>query len=193
MQSNEPIILRWRIHKGELLFRRRHLRALDALELPSPLRGWIHERLEWAIANMLNHDLEAVLVLNIDLKNEVTVSLDKLRETPSLKLEDLIVEDGFVLGAQQDGKQIDGTVWTERDKTLFASTQNLNSATDTLAADLASTLKFSVTPEPQKLSDIKDGSVFLISDEFGFVPISDKPKAASELSAKLKECFLKLW
>ncbi len=191
--SSEAIILRWRIHKGELSLRRRHFRALDELELPRPLRGWIFERLEWAIANMLHQGTEAVLVLSIDPKSEVTISLDELSEAPSLSFEDLIEEDGFVIGVQKYGKIIDGTIWVERDDTLYASIIKLNSATDTLARDLAETLKISAIIERQRVTDIKDSGVFLISDEFGFVPVQWGSDNSNPLSLKLKDCFLRLW
>jgi hypothetical protein len=190
---SKPIILRWRIHNGELSLRRRHLRALDKLELPGPLRGWILERLEWAIANMLSKDTEAVLVLSIDPQTEVTISLDELREAPSLSLDDLVIEDGLVKGVQKNGLDIDGTVWTEREGVLYASQTELNNATDTLARDLAETLKISAIIEPQKSEEIKHDSIFLISDEFGFVSIQGGSEEHTPLSAKLEECFLRLW
>jgi hypothetical protein len=189
----EPIILRWRIHNGELSLRRRHFRALDKLELPGPLRGWIHERLEWAIANMLSKDTEAVLVLSIDPQAEVTLSLDELQEVPSLGFDDLVIEDGLVRGVQKNGQSIAGTVWTEREGVLYASQTELNNATDTLARDLAETLKISAIIELQKPEEIKHSSIFLISDEFGFVPIQGGSEKRMPLSTKLEECFSRLW
>ncbi|MCL2883592.1 MAG: hypothetical protein FWF30_03895 [Coriobacteriia bacterium] len=83
------MILRWRVHDGDLPLRRRHLRALRALELPEPLMGWIHERLEWALINMLEGKREAVLVLDIDLAAEVKLSLEGVRTAPRLCVGDL--------------------------------------------------------------------------------------------------------
>lgn len=188
-----PLTLRWRIHKGELSLRRRHFRALDTLDLPGPLRGWIYERLEWAIVNMLNKDTEAVLVLNMDPAKEATISLDELREAPALTEADLVEDDGFISGVRRDGKPIAGSVWVERDGVLYASRSELYTATDTLALDLLKTLKISAIIEPQRLKGVEFDSIFLISDEFGFVPIGENHEREALSSAKLKECFLRLW
>jgi hypothetical protein len=191
--KSEPIVLRWRIHKGEIPLRRRHLKALDVLELPGPLRGWIHERLEWAIINLLDKDKEGVLVLSIDPKTEVKISLDEVQETPTLSLDGLVTEDGLIVGVQKDGQLLAGSIWVERADSLYASVEKLNNATDTLTYDLAKTLKISAIIEPQRLEDISNSSSFLISDEFGFVPLGEKSGNDAPLSAKIEECFLRLW
>jgi hypothetical protein len=203
----QQITLRWRVHKGELLFRHRHLRALKPLDLPAPLMGWIVERLEWAVDNMFNEESEGVLVLRIAPENEVTMSLDTVRETPRLSIDDLSVQDGMVVGATHEGAPIAGTVWLERDGVLYVSRDELIAATDTLARDLATTLGLPMEAQPQRLADAKQAPVFLISDEFGFVPIQNGigandtsgEKEGSDVSTsvspteRLRECFAKLW
>ncbi|MCL1879287.1 MAG: hypothetical protein FWF71_01505 [Actinomycetia bacterium] len=202
--------LRWRIHAGDLLLRQRHLRALRQMDLPEPLLGWIHERLEWAMLNMLEDKGEAVLVLDIDPKREARISLDNLREAPMLTVTDLRVVDGLVCGLGLDdpalasdsaaaadrslsahvgsGQPYRGDIWVERDSTLCASCSELASATATLCSDLANTLNFPVEIKPQRSEDVEaaanKGGCFFISDEFGLVPVtaSDQqtPAAAGE-------------
>ena len=134
--------LRWRVHGGQLLLRRRHMRALEPLGLPDPLMGWIHERLEWALGSMLGGGAavagaggglagdaggglagggaegagggEGVLVLRVDAGTEVTMTLEGLREKPRLSRRDLVVVDGFVIGVRYEGQPLAGTVWLER-------------------------------------------------------------------------------
>lgn len=190
----QPLQLRWRVHEGQLPLRQRHLRSLEPLNLPHPLLGWVHERLEWALANMLSASSEGVLVLSIDPATEVTMSLDMVRETPSLSSDDLIVKEGFITGVQQGGSPLEGSVWLERDGMLYASCQELTTATGTLARDLAQTFKLPVSIRPQRPEDTRQAALFLISDEHGFVPIQPASNcAAAPATAKLQECFSKLW
>ena len=155
--------------------------------------GWIHERLEWAVANMFASDSDGVLVLSIDPAREVTVSLDDVRETPVLGCENLVVEEGVIAGAQYEGERLAGTVWLEHDDTLFASCRELISATETLARDLVTTLRLTLNVQPQPIDVLQSSTAFLISDEFGLVMIQECPEDKAPATAKLKECFSKLW
>lgn len=188
------ITLRWRIHEGQIPLRRRHLNSLEPLNLPAPLMGWIQERLEWAVDNMLNQDSEGVLVLNIDPAKDVVASLEKTREAPVLDPSNLTTEDGFIKGVcLSTGEQLQGVVWGERAGVLYASTHELTTATATLARDLAQTLKLSVEIQPQLLEQASTGALFLVSDEFGLISIQGPPTGEAPATAKLRECFTKLW
>jgi len=188
----EPIVFRWRIHEGRITLRRRHLRSLEPLGLPEPLMGWIHERLEWAVDNMLASDSEGVLVLNVDPAREVKVSLEELRETPALGSESLLVEEGLIIGVEFEGETLAGTVWLEYDNKLHASCKKLVSATETLARDLVDTLGIPLSVQPQPIEAAEGSSVFLISDEFGLVMIGNRLVGAAPATIKLQECFAKL-
>jgi len=189
----EPIVFRWRIHEGRIALRRRHLRSLEPLCLPEPLMGWIHERLEWAVDNMLASDSEGVLVLNVDPAREVKVSLEELRETPVLGNGSLLVKDGLIAGVVFEGETMAGTVWLEYEGKLHASCEKLVSATETLARDLAKTLGFPLITQPQPIEAIEGSSIFLISDEFGLIMIRDQPEGTAPATTKLQECFSRLW
>jgi len=189
----EPIVFRWRIHEGRITLRRRHLRSLEPLGLPEPLIGWIHERLEWAVVNMLTSDSEGVLVLSVDPTREVKVSLEELRETPMLSRKNLLTENGLIVGVESGGEKLAGTVWLEHDGVLYASCEKLVSATETLAKDLAETLKLPLNIQPQPIEAAEYNSAFLISDEFGLIMIEDNLKNTAPAASKLQECFSKLW
>jgi hypothetical protein len=166
---------------------------LDPLELPAPLRGWIVERLEWALTNLLNKESEGVLVLALDPSKDVVLSLDELREAPVLTPDDLVADDGVVAGVRHAGEALAGTVWLERNGVLYASAEELVAATATLARDLANTLGLPIEVKPQRYEDVRGASVFLISDEFGFVPIQAVPVAEAPATERMRECFVKLW
>jgi len=204
--TEDHVILRWRIHEGTLPLRRRHLRALKTLELPEPLLGWIHERLEWALLNMLKDDSEAVLVLDIDPAAEVKLTLEDLRAAPHLCAADIDSQDDLAgdltVDLNQGGEKLTGSIWLERDGGLFASTSQIYRATDTLCYDLAKTLGHEPTVQPQTLETVElaiaSGNVFFISDEFGFLPIWPGPDEVdvltiSPLVEKLRAGFSKLW
>jgi hypothetical protein len=229
MTDIHPLTLRWRIHEGQIPLRRRHLRSLESFALPDPLMAWLLQRLEWAVDNLLDKDKDGVLVLSIDPQKDVVASLDTLREQPRLTRDNLVVKDGLVAGAQHEGAPLEGSVWSERDGVLHVSCEELVTATGTLARDLAQTLGLPLELRPQKLAEIDAAdAVFLISDEFGFIPFGDafaskassvsvsepvpEPAASSEplsepaaspestpipvvasATARIEECFAKLW
>ena len=192
--------MRWRIHAGKLSLRQRHMRSLDGLDLPPALIGWIHERLEWAMLSMLQNDSEAVLVIEIDPVDGVRMSLDKTQDMPVLTAADCRVEEGLVVGADVGGQQqrLTGDVWLERDGALYASVPDVISATSTLCRDVAQTLGFTVSVGLLALAEVERaaslGSAFLISDEFGFIPIGELAGLEdAPIANRIREAFGKLW
>jgi hypothetical protein len=140
--------------------------------------------------NMLEGKNEAVLVLDIDPANEVRLSLEDPRPAPSFGTGDLRSADDRVIGIEQTGEQFHGSVWIERDGSLYASVESLHRASDTLCHDLAKTLKF--TPQTQLLTVAEvetaaaHGAAFLISDEFGFLPIT-AANSSEEAGGEMQE------
>ena len=174
-----PITLRWRIVDGKIPLRERHIRSLDPLGLPAPLVAWIRSRLEWAVDNLLCGGAEGVLCLAIDPEKDVVVSLEDVREQPELTVEYLVANEGLVTGVAVAGEPLEGVVFFERDGKLFASTTKLVSAASSLAGHLASTLGFELEVAPASRADIEEAdAVFLVSDEFGYVPIKLEPSAS---------------
>jgi hypothetical protein len=165
--------------------------------------AWLLQRLEWAADNLLDKDAEGVLVLNIDPEKDVLVSLEAVRAKPRLTREHLVVEEGVVTGIQYKDAPIEGSVWFEYDGVLHASCEELVTATGTLARDLAQTLGLPVETRPQRLVDAD--AAFLISDEFGFIPICDTlatsarsttgnaGNTSATATVRMEECFAKMW
>jgi len=195
---SSPIILRWRIHNGLLPMRQRHFRAIRQLKLPDALLGWVHERLEWAMFNMLSSDSEAVLVLNIDPATEVRLTLEEVREIPELSVDDLRLEDGFCVGVTFDGDDLAGDIWIEQDGSFTAGAREIHTATSTLCRDLVQTLGYQQRAELLNVDAVQaasqHGQAFLISDEFGFVPIGS-PELIEDGSAtgRIRDAFARLW
>ena len=201
MALTAPITLRWRIHDGKLPLRQRHMRALSRLDLPDALMAWVHERLEWAMINMLTSGSEAVLVLGIDSATEVQLSLEDIRKKPILESADLMVHGDTVTGVYSDGQPIAGDIWIEQNGVLVSCVSDVFTATSTLCRDLATTLGFEVEigqqPFPVVQKAAGRGQAFVVSDEFGFLPISSQGKGATEaegtITKRMREAFEKLW
>jgi len=191
MSEQTTIDLRWRVAKGGLPLQERHLRSLAPYNLSPPLLAWVRSRIEWAIDNMLARDTNAVLCLAINPAEDVVLSLDDVRPAPPITSASLIITDGLITGVQHETTPLEGTVWAEKDGILHASTEVLASATCTLANDLAATLGYEVRVQPVSATHVSAASLFLISDEFGLVPIQTTGEAPA--TTKLQECFAKLW
>lgn len=168
------------------------MRELSHLELPPPLIAWVHERLEWAAANLLGSDTDAVLVLDVDLQGEAQVSLDDCIALPPLGEDDLLIEDGFVKGISTGEGVWPATVWlATEDGTLIASAEELFLAVDTLAEQLATTQGIPVTKAIQTTQVLKEAqAVFAVSDEFGFVPLRGSSEVSDTIKGNLDKVFV---
>ena len=194
----KPLELRWRIVDGRLPLQERHLRSLNPLELSPPLLAWIRSRLEWAMDNLMASDTGAVLCLAVNPLEDVVVSLEPLREPPKLSSDNLLVSDGQIAGVRVDSEPLDGVVWLEREGVLYASAVELTSAVDTLAQDILRTLGEKLIVAPVDSDAIQQvQSAFVLSNEFGLLPLEIPSKTSQEseapLTDKLIECLGKVF
>ena len=194
---SDTIVLRWRVCSGALPLYNRYLRSLAPFDLSAPLLAWVRSRIEWAIDHLFEKDANGVLVMTINPLEDVTLAFEELREEPVLGLENLLVKEGLVTGVQLEEEKLEGVVWIEKDGKLYASASELVTATCTFAKDIMQTLKYPLHVSPLEEAFIRGmgepASVFLISDEFGFVPIKTGQAAEGVIAQKLTECFDKLW
>jgi hypothetical protein len=191
---SEPIVLRWRIHAGEIPLLRRHLRALRTFELPEPLMAWVHERIEWAKDNMLNDNSEGVLVLNIDPASTIVASIDDVRDLPQLSLADLEISSGSPYAQIKPELAISALVVAEIDGKLVALCDAFVSATATLLHDIAQTLAIGIELGALNLDNLAAAqAVFAISDEFGLLPVGDMPSDPKSSTGRIADAFAKLW
>lgn len=189
--NNKVFTLRWRIKEGKVLLFNRHIRELAHLELTAPLIAWVHERIEWAMANMLGSNTDAVLVLNIDPEGEAQASLDESAPAPAFSLEDVRIEGGEIAGLGTGENVWPATVWlAHEDGTFTACTKELFLACDTLTEQLATTQDISVAVGPQAQDALEAAeAVFAVSDEFGYLALKGSNKAADTLQKNLDKLF----
>jgi len=188
-------IIRWRIVDGRIVLRERRIRSLEPLNLSPPLTAWIRSRLEWAADNLLSDGSEGVLCLAINSDSDVVVSLEDIRACPTLTMADFLELDGSVASVCHEDIHLESVVFCELDGVLYASAHELTSAPATLVADLASTLGLPLVVAPMSREFVAGAdAAFLVSDEFGFVPI-DLGRVASEvpLSTKIAACLAKVF
>ncbi|MCL2631470.1 MAG: hypothetical protein FWD45_00015 [Coriobacteriia bacterium] len=91
-----------------------------------------------------------------------------------------------------------GDVWIERDDILIASVCEIYTATSTLCRDLATTLGIEVQTELQTPEQVQKAAqmnqAFLITDEFGFLPIgSGSSEETSTATKRICDAFTRLW
>lgn len=189
--KSEAFILRYRVKEGKVLLFNRHIRELSHFEMSPPLIAWVHERLEWAAANLLGKDTDAVLVLSVDPKAEVKVSLEETRPLPHYDKDDLLIDDDTIRGLCTGEGVWPSTVWlAQADGSLVASTKELFAAADTLTEQLATTQGITVSSAPQTLIDYEQApAAFAVSDEFGYVPLKGSAQAADTLKSNLDKLF----
>ena len=118
------------------------------------------------------------------------------------------ITDNKVIGISHEGELLEGVVFCECGGKLYASATELVTATSTLVFDLALTLGISLVVVQVPLAFMSNAdAAFLISDEFGYVPIElnrsastpstpSAPSAsiapAAPLSKKIEACLTKV-
>lgn len=189
--NTQPFILRWRVKDGKVLLFNRHIRELAHFDLTPALIAWVHERLEWAAANLLRSGTEAVLVLSVNPATEVQVSLEDVRSLPVIGADDLVIEEGMIAGLSLDEGVLPATVWLARhDGTLVASLKEPVLAIDTLAQQLALTQGIVVLIEPQPVTAYEEAAACCaLSDEFGFIPLRGSSPVLDRLGKNLEKLF----
>ena len=163
----EKITFRWRYTNKEIQLYERRLRSLRAYNVGPAVQAWVRSRLEWVRDNKLYEKPSGVIVLSIDPEGDVDIQLED---------------------AVPPFKGCAGTMWVANGSRLAAVVQGgeLRTAADTLVRDLAKTLGYEVrtVPVPPTVLD----EAFIVSDEFGAVPMVEGPTAK-----KMQECFDKVF
>ena len=183
--------LRWRVKEGNVLLFKRHIRELKQFEFTPALIAWLHERLEWAIANMLTPDTNAVLQLNVDPAAEIKLSLEEVEPLAAYSLDDIVYEDEHARGLVLSEGVWPATVWLVcEDDTLVACADELFLAVDTLAEQLAQTQGMRVVVEAQNQQTLTAAkAVFALSNEFGFIPIAGGSMPSDTLAENFARLF----
>ena len=173
--------LHWRYASRNIQLFERHLRSLANYGVGPALRSYLRTRLEWLKDEKLFERPEGIVVVTVAPNGEVDAYLDDATPVPALSLGDLAA--------------FDGTVWTLSEGVLCCTPAHdeMRGACETFARDLAKTLATSLGYEyvgtPLEGEVPAEAEVFAINDEFGLIPVAN----AAELTAKMVECFDKLW
>lgn len=183
--------LRWRVKEGKVLLFNRHIRELKHFAFTPALVAWVHERLEWAVVNLLASTIDAVLELHVDPAAEIKLCLEDTRVLPVFSLDDLSVDEEIIQGLSTCKGVWPATVWlVSKEGLLTACTTELFLAVDTLAAQLAHTQNEQVLVEQQHSSALSDAqAVFALSDEFGFIPLLGSSTLSDKLASNLAKLF----
>ena len=168
---SEPITFRWRYTNKSIQLYERHLRSLREYGIGSPLQAWMRSRLEWVADNKLSEKPNGVIVIDV--------------EVPQFCDDDLLWEDDILAGCK-----IDGSLWFCQDGSISHSPKNLKGACETFARDLAKTFGYQFKDLQFSKSEMTGAEIFIVNDEFGIVPCLGHE---DKITAKLQECFDKLW
>lgn len=163
----EKLTLRWRYANKEIQLYERRLRSLHAYNVGPAVQAWVRSRLEWVRDNKLYEKPNGVIVLTIDPEGDVDIQLEEL---------------------QKPYRGCEGTMWVATGSRLLAvcPSGELKNAADTFVRDLAGTLGYAV--ECVEAAPHPLDQAFIVSDEFGVVPIH-----GGDVVRKMQECFDKLW
>jgi hypothetical protein len=198
-ELGEPtLVCRWRLAGVHLPLAGRHLRALAARHiaghpLPPEMLAWVRQHIEWTLASGASDMPDGVLMMVLDTVGRAAMSVGSYAALTACDTTQLMER---ALQACSEGAQTGvapETLWAWHADTLIAgyAEDGVLSGSASLVRDLATTRKIEVVLEPNlsKLVDEAD-EIFLVSDEHGIVPATDR---ASGQSTYLVDDFTRLF
>ncbi|MDO4806396.1 MAG: hypothetical protein Q4A07_04030 [Coriobacteriales bacterium] len=189
----QPVVVcRWRLaHKG-LPLENRHLRALatrviNNVPVSAGLVAWAKQHIEWTLAEGSYEHPDGVLMLVIDQEGKAAMTVGEYRALTHTAANDLLRRAKSSYGEACSTRVSPEDLWEVRGNTLVwgTSPEFGPCGASSLVADLARTLGIPVLHDEGLLARAEargfvDDEVFLVSDEHGVVPASDRlgPRAA---------------
>ncbi len=195
------LVCRWRIYNKGLPMENRHIRALSArtvngAPVSTGLAAWVKQHVEWTLADGAEGNPNGVLMIAVDEDGKAAMSLGSYRPLDRIAANDLL------LRAQNSWREAERTgvspedLWLVRGDALVwgTSPEFAPSAASSLIDDLARTLGMPVKRDEELLATcarkgMHADEVFLVSDEHGVVPASDK---AGQRATKFRASYQKL-
>lgn len=180
------LVCRWRIYNRHLPLANRHLRALLARQvqgkpLTKELVAWAKQHIEWTLEQGAVEYPQGVLMLILDTEGRAAMTVGPFEPLEDTRLDYLIhrAEKAQVEAAQTHVAP--ETLWLARNDMLLWDQGDLcvPSGASSLVAQLAQTMGIRVQPYQGLLDGVATGALtydeaFLVSDEFGIVPASDR-------------------
>ncbi len=195
------LVCRWRLANGVLPLENRHLRALAAREvggkrLPTALVAWVKQRIEWGLDEATLECPDGVLMLVIDESGASALSVGPYRQLSRTSANDLLLRAQGSYREAQSTKVAPEELWlAQRDGLVWGSSSEFAaSGASTLVSDLARTMGMPVYRDEALLREAErrgfvGDEVFLVSDEHGVVPASDR---GGERAVKFAQSYRKL-
>lgn len=192
MLGTPAIVCRWRLANRRLPMENRHMRALNARRLKGePLRpalvGWVKQHVEWTLGEGAQSHPDGVLMLVVDEQGRAAMTLGPYKPLVHTSVNDLLVRARDSWAEAQVTGVSPEDVWVARGDTLVwgTSSEFSPSAASSLVADLARSFGMPVYRDEDLLQTatyqgVGANEVFLVSDEHGVVPASDRPDARAQ-------------
>ncbi len=183
-QLDKPaLVCRWRMAKRQVPLLNRHIRALsqrtvNGAPLTRNMLSWAKQHVEWSLADGAYDDPNGVLMLVIDVNGNAAMTVGEYAALPDTSRAALERRAAQARGEQRETGVAPEVLCSVRDGALrmgVASGEPLSGAM-TLVEQLAQTCGHAVvrTGGLQAL----EGAAFLVSDEHGVVPASDRDEAS---------------
>ncbi len=184
--GNPAIVCRWRLSGGKLPLESRHLRALSGRkttgEVVSPaLVAWAKQHLEWTLESGSAEHPDGVLMLVVDEGGKAAMTVGEYAPLAHTTANDLLLRAASAWKEAEETHVSPEDLWLVRGETLVwcTSPDFCPSGSSSLIDDLARTLGMTVTHEDGALirataQGFSCDEAFLVSDEHGVVPASDR-------------------
>ncbi|MBR3224912.1 MAG: hypothetical protein IKF78_06285 [Atopobiaceae bacterium] len=186
------VVCRWRLSNGRLPLENRHLRALAARKTPNEvittsLVAWAKQHMEWTLADGTTKHPDGVLMLVVDTDGRAAMSVGAYHQLTHLSANDLLQRAQNARKEAQSLCVAPEELWVVRDDVLLWATSSQFSPAGacSLVYDLAKTLGMTVRRDEELLDSAATKGfaaeeVFLVSDEHGVVPASDRTGARAQ-------------
>ena len=195
------LVCRWRLANRHLPLENRHLRALGARtvngeHVSTELVAWAKQHIEWTLDEGARKHPDGVLMLALDEGGRAAMTVGSYKPLEHTTANDLI---GRARGSRSEAQKTGVSpedIWAVQGNALVwvTSADFKPSGASTLVADLARTLGMPVRRDSDLLTQfvvqgVDADEVFLVSDEHGVVPASDR---SGERAQKFSQSYQKL-
>lgn len=180
------VVCRWRLANKRLPLENRHLRALalrtvNGAPVSAGLVAWAKQHIEWTLTEGSYEHPSGVLMVVIDQEGKAAMTVGEYRPLSRTSANDLLwrarsaYEEALITHVAPED------IWVVRGNSLIWATMPEFGpcGASSLVADLAHTLGMPVLHDEGLLASLQargfvDDEVFLVSDEHGVVPASDR-------------------
>ena len=201
MLGTPVLVCRWRLANRRLPMENRHLRALGARKIngdyvSTELVAWAKQHIEWTLDDGARLHPDGVLMLAVDEGGRAAMTVGGYKPLERTAANDLVLRaQNSAHEAQATGVSPEDLWAVQGDALVWATAAGAKpSGASTLVDDLARTLGMPVRRDDELLMQfvvqgVSADEVFLVSDEHGVVPASDR---SGERAQKFSMSYQKL-